>query len=382
MHHRLRAHLLERARTAAGNGVLPAMEAVKYLHRAGGVTPRFFVFSGDGGVFEDSLRPGDAPTVLRLAHEAEGPAAAAAVEFWLDRQPEAFHVHRDSATGDAVAFVAWLRLTEPVDAELKTDPVVAAAWQHTHRRGPVRTGEHIAVARFMVHPTAYQRPSPVMDLMMHRVLAGFIDVDRRAWSFVAFEDAAFWEPLMTYSDHHALQDEGEVALGDRSWTLFAHDWRSMPMDAWLEFTAQEELFGPQSRRATVVPEVAVLSRPEFDSEVRGALRMWHRTDALAKSPLIRSRLVTDQNSDDPVEVLRERLTDAVDQLSADPRDARLHRALAATFFHGATSQEQSAEQLRLPFSTYRRHLSRGLTRVADRLWELEHDAGAPGVKVD
>jgi hypothetical protein len=37
----------------------------------------------------------------------------------------------------------------------------------------------------------------------------------------------------------------------------------------------------------------------------------------------------------------------------------------------AATQEAAAELLGLPFSTYRGHLTRGVERVCDRLWQRE-----------
>jgi len=42
-----------------------------------------------------------------------------------------------------------------------------------------------------------------------------------------------------------------------------------------------------------------------------------------------------------------------------------------TYVQPAPTQEQAAEQLGVPFSTFRRHLNKGLERVADILWERE-----------
>ncbi|MFJ2261584.1 ATP-binding protein [Streptomyces sp. NPDC087844] len=368
MHHRLRSHLLRQAATATGDAVLPAMDALKYLHRAGGITRRFFVFDDQAEAYEDRFTDADAPTVLRLAHKAEGPEAATAVEYWLRRQPEAFYVHRDPATGEAVAFLAWLTLEEPLSEDMEADPVVAEAWRYALHTKPVREGEHIVLARFIVYPGQYQRPSPVMDLMMHRVLAGFLHAKRRAWSFIVLEDTAFWEPLMSFSEHRLVPEA--AMLGDRTWSLFGHDWRSAPVATWLDSTAEEELFGQDARRPPAESELIVLSRPEFDAEVRNLLRWWHRTHDLQRSPLIRSRLV-DHRGPAPVEALRSVIREAVDLMADDPQERRYHQVLTTTYFDAVQSQERAAELLHLSFSTYRRYHTRGLELVSDRLWELE-----------
>lgn len=55
----------------------------------------------------------------------------------------------------------------------------------------------------------------------------------------------------------------------------------------------------------------------------------------------------------------------------DPPEGKYHRALLVTFISGAATQEAAAERLSLPFSTYRRHLGRGLESLGTLLWKAE-----------
>ncbi|UOY03655.1 hypothetical protein [Blastococcus sp. PRF04-17] len=71
------------------------------------------------------------------------------------------------------------------------------------------------------------------------------------------------------------------------------------------------------------------------------------------------------------ETLADLLVAATDTLAADPRDAKLHRVAATTFFRGVPTQEAAAERLGLPFSTYRRHLGAAIERITAWLWERE-----------
>ncbi|GIJ50673.1 hypothetical protein Val02_75590 [Virgisporangium aliadipatigenens] len=348
---RIRAHLVERVDAAAGSdALLPALAAVHYLHRQGGFAADFMTWNGDGAAFEDEYRDGDREAVLRLAPEE----LRGLVEYWLDEAPTAFHVYRHSGTDEAVGFMAWLRLHQSRVDIPTGDPVVDAAWEHARRVAPLGRGEHLAVARFLVYPPAYQRPSPVMDLMLMRIVAEFIQGERLGWSFLAFEPD-FWAPLMA----HALHDP----IGG---TLFAHDWRAMPVRDWLSSTIAIELDGTRALRDA--GRVA-LSRSEFDGAVRVALRSWRSAPALAASPLRRSRLV--DGAPDPVEALRGLLVEATDSLRAAPRDARLHRAVVAAYFQGAATQEEAAERAGVPFGTFRRHLAAGVDRVTDWLWRRE-----------
>jgi hypothetical protein len=116
-----------------------------------------------------------------------------------------------------------------------------------------------------------------------------------------------------------------------------------------------------------VPALA-LSQPDFAEAVKQALRCCGRPDELARSALVRSRLV---HPDGSVEALRRVLVEAVTGLGADQRDRHLGRVLEVTYLKGAGTQEAAANRLGLPFSTYRRHLATALDRVTCRLWERE-----------
>ncbi|NJP95127.1 ATP-binding protein [Nonomuraea sp. FMUSA5-5] len=370
MHEQVRAYLVERARTASGAEVLPATLALSYLHRHNGFVARFITWRGDGGLHEDALLPADRTAVLSLVERAEGARSAAVAAFWLERQPSAFRVYR-TVRGEPVAVLAWLRLEAERQDEVERDPVVAAAWEHVRARRPLRPGEEIGVARFLVHPAAHERPSPAMDLMIHRVLAQFIHGRRLAWSFTALRDP-FWGPLMAYIDQRALPRP--VLAGDRPTTLYAHDWRAVPVGRWLEFSGTVELGGPAEppiagstpRRR---PAFAVLTREQFAAAVTQALQDLRRPDRLAAGPLMRTRLVA--GAEDGRERLRELLTSAIGALAGDPRTAKLHRALATAYLHAAPTQEAGAERLAVSLSTYRRHLARGTELIIEELWERE-----------
>jgi hypothetical protein len=369
MHARLHAHLVRRTREAAGDAVLPAVAALQYLNRRGGTAGGLVTMRGDGEVYEDAYQPADRTAVLTLAEKAEGPESASLVDYWLDRQPGAFRVHRRSGTGEPVAFLAWLRLAEPDEDEIRVDPVVAAAWTHSRAAGPLRPGEHVAIARFLVHPEAYYRPSAVMDLMQYRVAAGFIRSERLAWSYLVVADATFWGPVLESFDQAVAGNP--VDVGGREYLLYAHDWRAVPLEQWHERLNREHGAERSPRSAVRPAGLVALSRVEFDISVRDALRTWRRSDALAENRLTGSRLVAESGVDDRVTALRQVLTTAIEAVATDPRGEKPYRALVATYLRGSPSQTAAAARLGVPFSTYRRHLASGVERVCDRLWQWE-----------
>jgi DNA-directed RNA polymerase specialized sigma24 family protein len=368
MHRAIRNYLLEWANTGQGHAAQDAMRAISFLHRHGGVMPDFVTWQRQEDIEETDLRPGDRDAVLALAVEAEGVESAQIVDFWLSRQPAAFRVYRRLGTDEPIAFMAWLRLSAATDDETAADPVVAAAWHHSRSAGPVRSGEHLALARFMVYPPAYHRPSPVADLVQARILVEWLRSTRLAWSYLVLADPKFFQAQMDYLDQQLIP--AEPIIGDRSYWLYGHDWRAVPVAAWLDRHVEQELFGPQAQTASPQTDLLVLSREEFDAAVRNALDSWHRPDRLTSNPLTRSRIAVNREGD-PVTSLRETLNDAVGTLARDPRTEQQHRAAVTTFFHGVPTQEVAAQRLGLPLSTYRRHLSRALREICDQLWSRE-----------
>ncbi|MDN3025947.1 ATP-binding protein [Streptomyces sp. S.PB5] len=368
LHGRLSLHLLEQIRSAPESAMLPAVGAFMYLFRTDRYMADYNSWRG-GEVVSTACEPADHATVLDLVTEVEGPASATAARFWLDRQPEAFRVCRTARDDEIVGFSAWLQLTEPYGGDV--DPVVAAAWSHTRGRAALRDGEHLAMARFSVTSPRYPKISPVEDLHQWRGVAEVARAEGRvAWMYVAIRSGDFWRPYLTSLGLTTIGDRPRV--GHLTYDLYAVDWRTLSVRAWAEQRTRLLLSGVSGalEKPTAVSgqsaEYAVLSRPEFDTAVRDALRELSRAEDLALNPLARSRLTGGPGAELP-----DLLAEAVDALRAERGGEKYHRAVAATYLHGAPTQEAVAARLGLPFSTYRRHLTVGVARVCDALWRRE-----------
>jgi hypothetical protein len=360
LHQRIHGYLLARIRAADDSAVLEETRALLYMYRTGSAVAGFVTWSGQGSVYEDNYSPEHRETVLQIAHDCESAETAAIVAFWLDRQPQGFYVHRRTETGEVVAFHAWLNLDDPRPDEIDRDPVIAAAWHHVETYGPSRSGEHIALSRFSVDPAANRRTSPAVDLMVTRATAEWLRAERVSWSFMVVPDADFWRPQMDVVDHAPV--DMDLRIGERSYGLFAHDWRVVPVEGWLKRMNAEVVSGKLPR---VSGYSTVLPRAEFDLAVRAALRDIGHHDLLDANVLCSTRLV---NGGAELEKL---LTEAVESLGQVPRNEKLYRAVHAAHFVRAPTQEAAAERLGLPFSTFRRHLVAGVTALCDWLWDKE-----------
>jgi hypothetical protein len=369
MHNRIHAHLAEKVRTASDADVLSAVAALLYLHRGNRAPADFHAGQDEGEFQEEVLRKEDIGTLLRVA-AAEGTASADCAAFWAERQPEAFRVYRRTETGEPVAFSAWLRLAELDEQELAVDPVVAGAWAHARATTPLRAGEHVAVGRVWVLPP-YRGNSPVMDLIQWRMIGNCLRSERIAWSYIAIRhpNQAWAERFREYGMRAASE---QPRLGEDAYSLFVHDWRAVPAQAWLERMNHPIVTGASDGPSAATAELAVLSQAEFAEAVRKALRRLSQLDELAASPLTRTRLIAERaGQQDPAVALGDLLRQAIEDLREDGRSVKFHRALSATFLGGTPTQDLAAERLGLPFTTYRRHLTAGIERICADLWRQE-----------
>ena len=120
----------------------------------------------------------------------------------------------------------------------------------------------------------------------------------------------------------------------------------------------------------------MLPRSEFESAVKDALRHYTQADLLAGNALLHARLITRSTGGGATpQVLRALLAETAKTLFAGERDQRLYRILDLTYLNPAPKQEAAADRLGLSFSTYRRHLTAGVDRLIEWLWQQEQ--GAP-----
>ncbi|HEX5501950.1 MAG TPA: ATP-binding protein [Thermomicrobiales bacterium] len=378
LHHRARRYYAARLQQTHGQEQQRVLFAYIYLHRDNPFMRPFLEWQETGAGQPDAPRDGDLPDLLAMVAAHEGAESARHAAHWLARQPGGAVVFRDAEQRPA-GFVLKVALDEAGDDDLAADPATRAAWRYLAERAPLRPGERATFFRFWLARDTYQAVSAVQSLLFANVAQHYLTTPGLAFTFFPCADEAFWTPFFAHIDLPPLP-EVAFAVGGRRYAVYGHDWRATPPLAWLDLLAARELATEEAPAppAPAAPLV-VLSRPEFAAAARDALRDLARPDALRANPLLRSRLVSDRlgtAAASPAEraaALRALVTEAVEALRATPRDLKLHRALDRTYLHPAPTQEQAAELLDLPFSTYRRHLKAGIERVTEALWQ--HDIG-------
>jgi DNA-directed RNA polymerase specialized sigma24 family protein len=387
LHRSIRGHVRDRlrhgielaTRTGSHNGFVATCRRAQievadliFMHRRNPLYSDFMDWETFGQAHGDRLRPGDREAIVAMTEHHEGPESARLVAHWLERRPDAFVVFR-AAVDEPRGFVAILPLHDTTEADLEADPGALAMWRFAQRHGAPRPGEGVFATRFLIDRDAYQGPAS-LNVASVAHTQHILGNPHAVWHFSGpWADPDRIEPMMSYIDFFRAR-EADYEVGGRRYGVFAHDWRRTDVDAWLDLTGERELAGADQLGSPAEPSApeAALSRAEFADAARRALRDLHRSDALARNPIMRARMLADLGGRRPsVEALRDLIERAIDTLRVDPRDEKLHRALARTYVRPAQTQELAAEALGLPFSTYRRHLTRGVERVTEWLWERE-----------
>lgn len=313
----------------------------------------------------------DRQAIVDMVRAAEGDESAAIAAHWFDRQPEAFFVLRQQ-DGHTTGLLGLLELTKATAADLSADPGARAAWDFAAAHGPPQPGDVVMQSRFIIDKTSYQAPSPTLNLVPVLTMQRYLDTPRLSWDFLTLAEPDRWNDYFAVADLPRAAG-ADFVIGDRGYGLFAHDFRRVPVDAWLELVTERALTQDFALAPPQAPQVLVQSQPEFGEAVRQALRDLHRPDLLARNPLLLSRLLRDRAGGDAPDarLLARVVREAADTLRAHPRDDKLWRAVERTFLRPAATQERAAAALGLPFSTYRRHLTQGLARIVSWLWEQE-----------
>jgi hypothetical protein len=330
-----------------------------YLGRIDPTLQRFIAFEELGSGWHDVPTRDERDALLPVAEALGGPGIVPVVDYWLARRPESFLVLR-SALGDPVALSAHLTLDGFSDEDAKADPAVPLMQEWMERHGPLGPGERVVVSRFILVP----RTAQFIQLRNNTPQLRWLTTPRLRWAFSFLYAPDSWEPAfrrINFTRAHELEAKLDGRQG-----VFVHDWRADPPDVWAEREFRLQLAGGDNV-APFEDAPTSMTRDELAKAAKDALRDYTRTDALAHNPLVGARCTRGGG----VDALLALLDEAVENLGGHPRDEKLQRALVATYVKPAPTQEAAAERLDLPFSTYRRHLTKGVERVVDFVWRRE-----------
>lgn len=346
------------------------------LYRHHPVARQFFEIDRSDDRRVEPATSDDRDAILALTREHEGDASAEVAQYWLQTQPTSFWVVRRHGSGTPEGFIAHLLLGDGPGEEVDVDPVCARVWEHVRAHGPLRGDETVRVLRYWVMGEGHQ-PIDAHHLVSSRSALDWATTPDMAWAVVALAAADRYQPIFEFMDFARL--EHEVVVGETSYGLFSRDMRIMSFRDWMDLLRDRRAGLDEGDRTSArsSQRLLVLAQDDFAEAVREALKGVARPGGLEGNPLLRSRVVMERAGEgSPDEALAALLEEVVEELADHPRDAKLHRALVATYLSPAPTQEAAAERLDLPFSTFRRHLGQGVEHVVDRLWDRElHGAG-------
>jgi hypothetical protein len=372
LHHRARAYYTANIEKSSGMAQQRALLDLVYLHRENPVIRSFFEFQG--GILPESMQPEDRDVILELVAANEGEESVQLAAYWLQRQPQGVTVWH-AADGHLAGFLIAVALHQTDESDQTRDPAVQAAWNYLAKHAPLRDGETALHFRFWMAEETYQSVSSVQSLIFLAVVRYYLTMPRLAFTFFPCASPDFWAPMLGYANLVRLP-EADFLVGQRRFGVYGHDWRAESPARWLSILADKEVGIPVESKPAPAEPVIVLSAEEFSAAIRQGLHDFTRPNLLMSNPLLRSRLVTERvdpgsKSAERVEALQVLLQETASKLQSNARDEKLFRALDHTYFHPAATQEIAAEQLDLPFSTYRRHLTAGLQRLIEMLWQQE-----------
>jgi energy-coupling factor transporter ATP-binding protein EcfA2 len=345
-----------------------------FLHRDNpAIRPRF-TWQENRSLLTDTIRETDQSVLLRMVAEHEGEESAHLAAHWLVRQPQGVLVFRNSQQ-QPTGFVLMVALHQARIEDLKADPGAIATWGYLQNHAPLRKSEGATLFRFWMARDTYQDVSPTQSLIFINFVHQY-RLTAPAFTFFPCAEPDFWAAMFAYADLARLP-EADFEVGGRRYGVYGHDWRVVSPAAWQELLAQREIAASAQALAPqkVSEPLYVLSQAEFVEAVQDALRNFSRPNALHNNPLLRSRLVVEQvaagGNTERIAALQALVKEAAESLQSSPRDEKLYHALYRTYLHPAPTQERAAELLDLPFSTFRRHLKLGVTRIVDILWQRE-----------
>jgi AAA ATPase domain len=375
LHHRARNYYAARLKETHGREQQRVLFDYVYLHRDNAMIRPFLEWQEAGTAVPEAMREDDKPILEAMVEEHEGPEAARLAAYWFERQPGGVVIYRDLEQTPA-GFLMKVALHETSAEDRDADPAAGSAWRYMEVYAPLRPGEKATLFRFWMARDTYQAVSAMQSLLFANAAQHYLSTPGLAFSFFPTADPDFWAPMFSYADLERVP-EADFEVGGRHYGVYGHDWRVTPPATWLDLLAEREIAAePLAVSPTVTAPLVVLGESDFAEAIRDALRNFHRSEELRANALLRSRIVLERvgpgaSDSASVGALRSLLEEAADTLRTTPREAKLYRALHRTYLDPASSQERAAELLNLPYSTYRRHLKGGITRVSEILWQRE-----------
>ncbi|MCZ7680288.1 MAG: hypothetical protein M5U28_16580 [Sandaracinaceae bacterium] len=335
-----------------------------YTHREHPMVRAYTEWSGLDAHVPEPARPSDLDEIEAMIAEHEGPTSGALARRFLEAHPESGILIRDGSE-HASGYFSILRLDRIAPDLAADDPITRAALQHVERAGGM-TGP-VVFNRHWLAAETYQSLGAVQMVCTGLMTQAHLQHPDLHHALGVFRDAAPYRLMFATLSFDAV---ATATLDGERYTIVARDWRSEPPLPWVVGfvtaltgvapVAQPEESGASARR----------EREVFEAHVRDALKVAAFAHRLAETQL--AAMMTSGAPHERAKELTRLLREGTAALRASPKGQKFARALEATYLDPVGPQEQVADALGLPLSTYRRHLAAGIEHLADHLWaELE-----------
>lgn len=335
---RVRAHIHDQVVTLRGDDQLRGIFEEKFVFRNLPSILSPVDWSSWGSTLPRPASRTDRTAVLELIDRHEGTGSAAIAERWFDQQPGAFLVVRKDSAVTGV--IGLLDLSEASEEDRAADPGAQAAWEHVQAAADIHPGQRVTQTRFIVDSEVYQAPSATLNAVPIVTLQRYLAMPELAWDFLTLHEPDPWDDYFALADLPRIEG-ADFQVGRRSYGLFGHDFRAVPIGVMMELWTERSLAEDPTVPPPTTAGPLMLSQSDFADAVRQGLRDLDRPDLLARNPLQRTRLVAgavpvDQPDPDRLaDLLRAAITD----LTADPRNDKRHRAVELTYLRGSRTQE-------------------------------------------
>lgn len=375
LHKRIRKFYIDRMNTLDAQQQRGFLYQLAFLHRHHAAVRPYLQWQEGASNWLDVMTEDDLPVLKAMVEKHEGKESASIFAYWAKHPASFVYVFRNAEV-KCSGFILRININEISKEETIKDKVVQRIRSHAAEHFSLRKGDVCTVFRFWMAEDSYQSVSRLQSSIFLSIVQYYLATPGLAVHLLGCAQPLFWKQILNYSDLHHVP-ELDFKNGETDFGFYMHDWRKVPPAAWLDLLGQREV-GEQvdSKQAEQQLQLMVLSEDEFANSVYEALKDYHNDKKLLNNPLLRSRFViTAANNDTDAQILlaslRECLGDATDKIKSSPRDEKLHRVMFRTFFNPAGSQEQVADFLNIPFSTYRRYLRKAVNMVTETLWAFE-----------
>jgi hypothetical protein len=359
IHHRIREYYFKGLFHSKGTEQLQLLFSLVYLHRNNPILQPYYDWGNFASLHSGLATPDELETIFAAIERFEGAESAALARYWHTRQPQGFIAIRGNLGIVGASVVLELSQINPED--IATDPALTAL-QPWLLENPIGRGRTAQLMRFPIDLSDYQNATRIQNHLGMMCVQSWINTPNVAYALIAYRDTAFWHNFMAY--YNFRLEPPTWSMGGHSYGFFCADFRQQDVLQWLRLNSTLELSSePQLPPQATSPR---LEKASFAEAVKNALRDYHQPSALLGNPLLRQlKTAPDQN---PSQALRTLLWQEAQQLLRLPKDEKFYRALEATYFEPAQTQELAAERLNLPFGTYRYQLQKATERLSELLW--------------